>query len=67
MPKPRSQPTWNPDASIAWKVEWSRAGFRDILADPERYHKYMVDKAQDFLAQDEPEQRRRLWPHGGPV
>lgn len=61
------QPAWNPHASIAWKVVWHRASLVRVLTDPERYHDYMVDLARDFLAQPEPEQRRRLWPHGEPV
>lgn len=63
----RCQPTWNPDASIAWKVEWSRAGFRDIVRYCEQYHPYMLDLAIDCLLLRDAELRRRLWPHGEPA
>lgn len=61
------QPTWNPHASIAWKVEWHRISFRAILAAPQWYHRYMLDMARDFLAMNEREQRKTLWPHGEPA
>lgn len=66
MPEPREQPAWNPHASIAWKVEWHRGRLQSILAAAERYHPYMGALARRFLAMNEREQRKTLWPHGEP-
>lgn len=69
MPKPqRTQAAWDPQASIEWKVEWHRGRLRAVLANAEgRYHPYMIDRAKRFLAMNEREQRKTLWPHGEPA
>lgn len=56
---------WNPDASIAWKVEWHRGRLRAVLADPDqgRFHAL----AKRFLSMSEPEQRKTLWPQREPA
>lgn len=58
----REQPAWNPLASLAWRTEWHRAGYRRIIDHPGEYHGYMVDRATAALAMSDVELRRRLWP-----
>lgn len=60
------QPPWNPCASLVWRTDWHRAGWRDVLrqkAAGETVHQRHIDVCNEMLALPDDEVQAHLWPH----